>query len=90
MRIQLKKIKGEVPAKHNESIEFMVYADGEFEGNVAIYGQFHHSCKEKGFSVKGKVFDRYEDALDYGVKDLLDKNLLAELEEEVAMEVLDA
>jgi len=90
MKIALKAIegKGSLPAKHNQSSEFMVYADGEFEGNVSVYKQSHHSCKKKGFRSGGRVFEKYEDALKYGIKSLLDRSELLEIYEDAAMEVL--
>ena len=51
----LKRIGEDTTKKHNGKLEFMVYdKNGNFETNISIYGNWHHSCKEKGYIANNK------------------------------------
>lgn len=95
MKVTLKKIKDSEMMKHNDFMEFMVYENGEFLGNVSVVKMSHHSCKEKGYvaycggaHTRSDVYQDVKTAIEAGVSKLIDKLEKFRIEDEAEMEVL--
>jgi hypothetical protein len=95
-KVTLKKIKDSEMTKHNDSIEFMVYEDGEYMGNVSVRKISHHSAKEKGYvatcggaATRTSAYEDVDSALQAGINKLFDRLESFRIEDEAMLEVLN-